>query len=322
MCHRLRSLALAAVTLAACSFCTLYAQQMTLVPTAAHGGYPQAFLDVCLNTSEWPTALQYTGALGTISDDIPQADDATLSACFANMRALGFQLTIEVQAFQPGGCGYGRDCYNNFAPQLARVIADGAPSIRLRLQEPLTDGREYNWPQDDIVNETVTFMALVQQSFPGIAVTSIEAYPYNSASLLEWWMPALYNACVAAGVQPPDKFELDQEVAYWNSPYTQYDIGVMTNSAHQLGWGFGIIMTSVFNPPPPSDVQYYSELLYRGQLYASYGIVPDTYIFESWDPGHPSAAVPETTPYTFTYNVAQFIGCGYFLYAPTLGCGS
>ncbi|HVN87214.1 MAG TPA: hypothetical protein VMW17_20470, partial [Candidatus Binatia bacterium] len=112
---------------------------MSLIPKAEFGGYPYSFLDACNNMSQWPNVLSVTSDLGSFVADLNAGDDSSLSTCFSNMQEAGLELTIEAAAVQPGGCGGGVGCYNSLASTLTRMINLGAPAIRIRLQEPLTD---------------------------------------------------------------------------------------------------------------------------------------------------------------------------------------
>jgi len=226
------------------------------------------------------------------------------------MNGAGLQLTIEAAAFQPmhDGCGMGVDCYNVLAPLLSRLVSLGAPSIRIRLQEPLTDGRDAGWANDDIVNQTVTFLWWLRANFT-VQVTSVEAYPHNPASLLNWWIPALTNACNAAGVQPPDSFEVDHDMnaSGWSWP----QLATIRDEAHSVGWTFGYI----FGSPANVGYNWHDNAMHQGSAILSYGIAPDVYTFESWENnGDPWQTIPESqiSPYTFMSTVWAFRAAGLF----------
>src|SRR5216110_2202349 len=83
------------------------AQWLSLVPRAAHGGYPQAFMDACLNMNTWTSFQSVSEYLGSFQGDLPQVDDVSLATCFANIRGAGLKFSLEAGAFQPAGCCLG-----------------------------------------------------------------------------------------------------------------------------------------------------------------------------------------------------------------------
>jgi len=176
------------------------------------------------------------------------------------------------------------------------------------MQEPLTVGRYAGWGQDDIVNQTVIFMSYLRGNYAGVQITSVEAYPYNSASLLNWWMRALTNACVAAGVAPPDQFEVDHDQ---NAPgWSWSEIPTMRDQAHALGWSFGYIFGS---PVPPYQQSWAANAFQQGVGILQYGTSPDIYAFESWEPNDPLWTIPEdSSDWTFMRTVKSFRSVGYF----------
>jgi hypothetical protein len=283
------------------------AQWMSQIPRSTRGLYPFPFLDACDNMNLWQTGLAVTAYLGSFGHDLAAADDASLTTCFSNMRKAGLTLTIETASFQPpptpGGCGMGVDCYNILAPLLTRLINLGAPTIRIRIQEPLTVARYAGRAPEDAVNETVIFLTRLRANYT-VQVSSIEAYPFNTASLVNWWMSTLKDACVAGGVEPPDAFELDHDRGA--SGWSWNDVISMLNQAHAIGWDFGYIFGSPVAPAP----NWYNSVLSVGPV----GIGFDTYTFESWETSDPSDTVPETvnTGYTFMSTVRIFRESGYF----------
>jgi hypothetical protein len=90
----------------------------------------------------------------------------------------------------------------------------------------------YGWGQNDIVNQTVIFMQLMYNYYPDVQFTSVEAYAYNQASLLNWWMAAVKNASMAAGIPGPNGFELDHDP---NTVWSWADITIDEESG-SLTW--------------------------------------------------------------------------------------
>ncbi len=287
------------------------AQWISAVPRAQFGGYPQTFFDACNNLSQWSTVKPVTAFLGSFAGDLYSADDATLSACLYTLNTNGLQLTVEAAAFQPaptpGGCGSGVDCFNWLSPLITRLKDLGAGVIHIRLQEPLTVGRMAGWQPNDIVNQTVIFMQLIRQSYTNIEFTSVEAYPYNSASLLNWWMVAVRNTCVDVGIPAPTAFEVDHDT---NAGGTFSDLISMRDQAHAVGYSFNYIFGS---PVPPGGAEnWHTHALNQGAGIWYSAVQPDIYTFESWESSDPWFTIPEDASGTFTYTVKTFRQQGFF----------
>lgn len=290
------------------------AQWMSLVPRSAAGGYPQAFLEACSNINQWPTVRNVTTYLGSFTADLHQADDPTLAACFTSMRNAGLRLSIEAAAIQPPptpGCGLAPGCFNDLSPLLSRIIALGAPAIQIRLQEPLSTARFYaGWTLPQVVSETVGYLQLLHANFPGVEVTLVEAYPYNSAALLRLLITSLHNACINAGVPPPRYFELDHDInaAGWSWS----EIPTIRDEARARGWDFAYI----FGSPRVPGSTWHSTALVQGNGNQTFGINPDRYVFESWESNDPLVTVPESQtccPPSFMGTVKFFMDNGHFV---------
>lgn len=155
-----------ATTLAVGLAQSVSAQTMSLIPRSVFGGYPTTFFDACNNMSSWPTVGARTSGLGSFTHDIAPADDATLSACIANINSAGMTLTVEAASFQgdaPNGCGNVDGCYAVTYNTVSRLISLGmsASQIRIRMQEPLTTSRIYGCggcSDNDVVNYTVIYL--------------------------------------------------------------------------------------------------------------------------------------------------------------------
>lgn len=291
----------------------LAAQTMDLIPRAAFGGYPTQFFQACLNLNSWSTVRSVTEYLGSFDGDLNTADDPTLATCFTNLRNAGLKLSIEAAAFSPGGgCGLASECFASLQPKLQRFRDLGAPSILLRMQEPLTVGRFKGWAFDDIVWQTADFVRLMRTNFSDIKIASVEAYPYNWDSLLFLWINRLHNESLAMGAQPPEFFELDHDRNAGGWSWSQ--VASIANAARGWGWGFGYI----FGSPKPPNPTWHQAALSMGLGCQLNGIIPDHYTFESWEEdGDPAQTIPETSPGSSGYfmgTVREFRASGYFPY--------
>lgn len=290
------------------------AQTISAIPTAQYGGYPSTFFAACNNMGAWPTVAARTSGLGTFNGDLSSADDATLSTCISNITAAGMTLTIEAAPFQGStGCGLVDSCYPAIYNTVSRLAGLGlsVSSIRIRMQEPLTVSHQYPWSGNDgdVVNQVVTFLTYLRSDFPGIQVSSVEAFPFISKATLQWWIAALTAASNGAGVAPPDAFEIDHDLNAngWGWP----DIAALIGTARSNGWVAGYI----FGSPRRPNHTWGSTALSQGGWLQAYNIVPDAYVFESWETdGDPIQTVPEdySTTYSFTSQINKFIAQGYF----------
>jgi hypothetical protein len=291
------------------------AQTISAIPRATRGySSPYTFFDACNNMSTWPTVGARTSGLGSFWHDIDAADDTTLSTCISNINNAGLTFTLESPTYGgTGGCSLS-DCYAATYNTVSRLISLGmsASQIRVRMQEPLTEAHKNGCGgcnDGDVVNYVVTYLSWLRSDFPGIQVSSIEAFPYISLSNLNWWIAALDAACEGAGVIPPDAFEIDHNMNE-NAPWSWSDISSIISTAHSAGWVAGYI----FGSPviPGRNWQYTANI--AGANLRNNGIVPDAYVFESWEASDPYDTIPETVTsgYTFMSEVKYFIDHGLF----------
>lgn len=276
------------------------------MPTAVKGRYPNPLFEACLNMNQWPNNLSATRYFGSFGEDVAAADDPTLAACLELLRQQNITFTLEISAIAPvNGCGDAWGCfYNALFPLLQRIRALSIVPIQIRMQEPLTKGRMAYWSDPDIVNNTVTYMALTRDYYPDITFVSVEAYPYNSADSLNWWMRALTVSCTGAGVTPPVGFETDHDAGDGRSRWS--DLIRMRDQAHALGWTYGYI----FGSPVQVQPNWASNVFYQGMFI---GFNPDVYTFESWEAYDPWWMIPEdTSDWTFMHTIRMFRFDGYF----------
>src|SRR5438876_4626956 len=114
-------------------------QELQQLPKTDPSSTP--FLDACFNTNQWPTTLPVTGHLG-YWDNLNDVNGSTLSSCFANMNAVGLQLSIESDALDPPACGStGAACYNAVAWKWQNMRNLGGPLTLIRMQEPYTKSK-------------------------------------------------------------------------------------------------------------------------------------------------------------------------------------
>ncbi len=124
-------------------------------------------------------------------------------------------------------------------------------------------------------------------------------------------MGAINEASANAGIAHPEALELDHDIGLSGASNIVFnDIQSTQNIAHLYGWQFNVIFCAT--GPDPTDYNFYGQLLYRGDAYRAHNLIPDNYIIESWEHTSPWSTVPESSPYTFMYDAAQFRLQGYF----------
>ncbi len=267
------------------------AQTISAVPGPnGYNNYPAKFLAACQLMEEWPAVLSHTSELGTYFADLKvDTWDDELEDCFYKMNQQGLTLTIEIGSYKPGVCGGGYGCFSEAEPVLNRLINLGAPPIRLRMDEPLVASRNASGNDGDAVNEVVTWLWYMQYYFPSIAISDIEAFPFISALDLQWWMAALASACGTAGVACPDTFEVDHDRSDIN--WTWSSISAIEGYAHYNNMDFGYILGS-----PATQTNWGNTAVDTAWYLDGEGIVPDRYVFQSWESADPTS-IPDEDAY-------------------------
>ena len=143
------------------------------------------------NWNQWPVLRGLTDVFGDYDHSMDNFTDAELSGFYAGLKAADISITEETGALTANG---GEEAFNGNKHLYDRILSNGGSNLSLVMQEPLTVARYNNWGNEFAANETVDWIQLVRQNRPGIRIGSIEAYPYNSSSLLQWWLTAL-RAC-------------------------------------------------------------------------------------------------------------------------------
>src|SRR5262249_9069611 len=143
-------------------------------------------------------------------------------------------------------CATGEACYNRLAPDLRHWIDLGAPvPIQIRMDEPYGANIDLHLDDNYVVNQAAIFITLLRSNFM-VEIADIEPYPIYSAAKLLWWVQALSAACAAAGVQPPDSFELDHD--WRQAGFTVLELRAIRDQVRALNEKFGYILGSPVVP--------------------------------------------------------------------------
>ncbi|MDO8588417.1 MAG: carbohydrate-binding protein [Armatimonadota bacterium] len=263
----------------------------------------QATRDLMENWDQWQVTRAYTNVFGDYDHSIPNFTDAELSSFYAQLVASGIGICMETGAITQNG---GEEAFNNNKALHDRIISNGGPLDSLAMQEPLTGARYNNWGNEFAANETVDWIQLVRQNRPGVRIGSIEAYPYNSQSLLQWWITALQDRCAQRGVEGIDFFEIDCDWRIFPSQGNWTTVKNLETWCHNNGLAYSVIYWPGPHASSMNDIDFYTDIMNQGNAYKNAGGAPDEYDIQCWD-YIPLNTVPETTNYTFTNGAIRFI---------------
>jgi hypothetical protein len=278
------------------------AQNLQLVPSTHTDRAPQTFLDACMNVDKWPTLYGRATYLGAVSWQLrpDRASDATLMRCFARMRAVDLQLSLEVGITSIVATG--REAYELGWPEWKRYQDLGAPLTAFFIDEPLTNGmRDLGLSYANVVSETASFIVLVRQNprLRSIRLVLIEAYPHLDASTIIDFINDVNNTAASRGAAGLDGLQIDHA---WDGirPWSGSDLGSMSAAAHRRRMEFSIIFYAAMPfANPTNDCDFRARLYQQWNAYRTnridyYGFYPDLYTIQSWDQ-LPSGTTPEST---------------------------
>jgi hypothetical protein len=163
------------------------------------------------------------------------------------------------------------------------------------------------------VAETVSFVAMMRQAYPGARLGDIEPYPALNGDELETAIHGIQKACAAQGIKGLEFFRLDVD---WDL-FEQRKLGSWVevkrigDVCRARGIAFSMIFWAADQPRLASKNvatarSWRDGVMRQAQAYRDVGGSPDEIVIQSWlhTPEH---AVPETSPETFTASVLEFI---------------
>lgn len=283
---------------------------ISVIPTLDSA--PDAFFAACENMASWPTVLGNTQYLGVTNDVLAAAavqDEERVTDCFANMTNAGIELILEIGVLKE--CGSGTDCFWSTYGDLDLLVNElGAPLGALQMDEPMDYGtRPSPFPEFSLLDaayETVIWMGLVREYFPGVKL--IETEPLGHIGWLQHlvWMYYLDYWCDELEEALPEVYQLDHDMA-WS--FSWYDVGTLVSAAHGWGMDFGIIFWG--RGDPSSDHDWFDAAVEMAYQYDSHGITADHYTIESWD-HYPEYIYDETyQAYSFMFGVKAMMDYGF-----------
>jgi len=242
-----------------------------------------------------------------------QFKDDELKAWFAQLAAWKIKLGLEVGAIKPWN-HTGAGTFAIERPMWERVERLGGHIHAIALDEPLLCCREHIHQSDDFaLQETANYIAAVRQAFPAIQIGDIETYPSLTLRDHLWWIEALNQRLAERHVRGLDFYRLDvnwvnfivQNQGAWR------EVRQVELACRQRHLPFSLIYWASGYPGLEKrgladDSTWYVGLMAQGYAYALVDGHPDQYVIESWL-GAPTHCVPETTLYTFTHTVHEFV---------------
>jgi len=181
------------------------------------------------------------------------------------------------------------------------------------MDEPLVCTREELHQSDEYaVEETAKYIALVRQSFPGLLIGDIEAYPSSSVEEHQHWIAALTKRLAEKGLRGIDFYRLDVD---WLS-FTEQNKGSWRDLRRLEAWcrerklPFQLVYWASGYPALAKrgladDSTWYTAIMQQGYDYAMVEGKPDAFVIESWIEA-PLQCLPENGEWTFTRSVRDF----------------
>jgi len=256
---------------------------------------------------QWAQTRSKIKAVAYADHALESIDDATLGVEVRQLQAWGLDLVLESGALK-GECGTGLACFAARHGLWDRVRAGGGTIAMIAMDEPFNCGTKPVGngcgftDLNGAAEETANFIQQVRTNYPGVRIMDIEPIPQFHANELQAWVTALNARCAAKGVRGIDEFAIDLD---WARSFAYSDIFEIRNVLQNSGIPVTIIYWSA-RPPWNTDADWYYGLNRQlGSLQLS-GAITSSYWVNDWL-AIPHAIVPETTAFTFTNSVRDFI---------------
>jgi hypothetical protein len=286
------------------------------------GGNPNGgstdFLSLFQANAPWRRVMAKTQVFGLYAGWIAEIPPPVLQSVVDFLNAHNMAIEIEAPALQAiATCGsgvegyvpYGQTVHDYTLAYLQKLKAAGAQQIFIKVDEPfffgsvVPDPRSCHFSPQQVAAEVGQYVQLVRTVYPGAAVGDVEpivAGPYTPdvvTALAQW-----HETYQMVTGQPFPFFfaDLDFSNPEWPALARQVE-----NQTRQSGMRFGIIY--IGDLQDASDALWSLHVNQRFRLYQEQaGGRPDYVLFQSWEP-HPSLALPETNPITFTGVVKSYL---------------
>jgi hypothetical protein len=253
----------------------------------------------------------YAGWIAEISPQVLQSAVAFLNAhnMAIEIEAPSLQATATCGSGVEGYVPYGQTVHDFTLAYLQPLKAAGAQQIFIKVDEPfyfgsiVGDPRSCHFSPQQVAAEVGQYVQLVKTVYPGAAVGDVEpivAGPYSPdvvTAMAQW-----HETYQMVTGQPFPFFFADID---FSNPEWPAIVKQIENQTRQSGMRFGIIY--IGDLQDTSDAEWASQVGQRSHLYQGVtGGRPDYVLFQSWEP-HPSRALPESNPISFTGVVKAYL---------------
>ena len=248
-----------------------------------------------------------------------QFSDEEMARWLPMIAKWGLKMGFEVAAFRPA-YKTGRASYQWMQHDLERFNRWGGKLYAIALDGPgeiLT--RDYKASYKEAARETATFYALTRNTYPGIRIGVVEAYPAAGFDH-GLWLDELQAALGAMNQPGPDFLRLDINVEHIVLggkifPASWQGVKKLEAACHQRRIAFSLIVNDALiskfhHPLVADDMAYYMQAMGKAYDYTAVGGQPDQWVLESWE-GAPARSTPETEAWTYTRSTRDF--CRTFL---------
>lgn len=243
-----------------------------------------------------------------------QFSDDELRAWLPKLGQWHVKLALEVGAVKEWGVT-GQKTFQAEQPLWERIQRLGGPIYAVAMDEPLSCVRQLiKKPDDYAVTETADYVARVRQRYPKMLVGDIEPYPSISLADHLKWIDALQGRLAQRHVRGLDFYRLDVDgnnLLVAPSSGSWREVTQIERHCHETGLPFSLIYWAADYPELKrrglaDDSTWYVSVMQQGYDYALVGGTPDQYVIESWV-GAPAACLPDTSGFTFTRTVRDFV---------------
>jgi hypothetical protein len=273
--------------------------------------------------NEWEQARKLIDGIGNWPWILNQYySDEQLREIFARLRSWEIGWGLELPVYKGAGWGYdGKPLeaagafaqYNQFA---RRFSAAGMPTPKwFAFDEPIYAARHKAPKYDDAaarlrhgVDETVKFIRLMREAYPGAELGDIEPYPALTVDELTDSLTSIQSRCRDAKLPGLDFFRLDADWSLFASGKGSWeDVLRIESYCQRQGLRFSMIYWAAnepsLGPEQKSDpLNWRRGVLRQAADYGAVGGRPGEIVLESWLQV-PQHAVPESDLSTFTASV-------------------
>lgn len=270
--------------------------------------YPTNFLSVCLNPANWPQGITKIEYFGGGAHGLAEGNPPYMTECFNILKQRGIRLVMEVPALKHW-CTTGQACYDATYPTLDYLQGLGASldAIAIDLARSATKDPSQPplYPQSlsYAAQHVAHYLQLMRNRYPYMQIFSIENHLLMNTTELAQWVEVLNEECARIGTPIIDMLVVDHD---YNDPSLANDrlnMPWLRQTVNEYGPRFGI---AYFGSGASSDYEYYTKVMNQGNAFNNLGVNPQLYWVTSWDP-YPSTFVPESSAYTNTYTLLQFL---------------